>query len=387
MNHQEHLPFDAGFVSGLQVYWGRLKTFIWVLAGSTAIFTPIFVAVSQHDLRLLMFIGLIVLVTLWRVRTTGQSLERSGTIVVLDLPAHPLDDGKQTNGRNETNVVELGPRTTDSIDGGKRTSDWNQSYNDSFEPVVVGSALRYPARDSFDIEPSSRLTINRPWVRANFGLLPEFEKSPASYVTSAVVNLTILALIISAGMTSRQVVEEHHYEQTILIFPTTPPPPLRRPALPSIVPPNLSNFGTGSIVVATGIPGRARTVKKTDSYIGGEVIVGIDPSTGAPVTLTGVAQVLILSAPELQYTSEARALSVEGDVVLEVIFTATGQVLVQRVIHRLGHGLDEEAIRGTEQIRFRPATRNGRTVDVKATITIGFRLSQIRSGKPSDGQR
>ena len=68
----------------------------------------------------------------------------------------------------------------------------------------------------------------------------------------------------------------------------------------------------------------------------------------------------VLSKPPVQYTSEARQLKVEGDVILRVTLRASGQVEVQGVVHGLGHGLDEEARRVAQQIRFRPATRNGR---------------------------
>jgi len=66
------------------------------------------------------------------------------------------------------------------------------------------------------------------------------------------------------------------------------------------------------------------------------------------------------SKPPVQYTAEARELKVQGDVVLRVTFTSSGQVVVQSVLHGLGHGLDEEARRVAQQIRFRPATRDGR---------------------------
>jgi TonB family protein len=37
--------------------------------------------------------------------------------------------------------------------------------------------------------------------------------------------------------------------------------------------------------------------------------------------------------------------------------------------------LDDEARRVAEQIRFRPATRNGQAVDKSTTITITFQLA------------
>jgi TonB family protein len=83
----------------------------------------------------------------------------------------------------------------------------------------------------------------------------------------------------------------------------------------------------------------------------------------------------VLSKPPVQYTSEARQLRVQGDVVLRVTFLATGQVVVQGVIHGLGHGLDEEARRVAQQIRFRPATQNGKPVDLTTNIVITFQLA------------
>ena len=86
-------------------------------------------------------------------------------------------------------------------------------------------------------------------------------------------------------------------------------------------------------------------------------------------------EVEVLSKPAVRYTSEARELHVQGDVVLSVTFLASGQVVVHSVIRGLGHGLDEEARRVAEQIRFRPATTNGRPVDFTTKITITFQLA------------
>jgi TonB family protein len=83
----------------------------------------------------------------------------------------------------------------------------------------------------------------------------------------------------------------------------------------------------------------------------------------------------VISKPPVQYTAEARQLKIEGDVVLKVTFLASGQVVVQSVVRGLGHGLDEEARRVAQQIRFRPAVRDGKPVDITTTITITFQLA------------
>ena len=109
-------------------------------------------------------------------------------------------------------------------------------------------------------------------------------------------------------------------------------------------------------------------------------------SAGIPAAPTAVAEaprtvgpvptdLVVISKPQPKYTSEAKQLKVQGDVILRVTFAASGQVVVQGIVHSLGHGLDEEARRVAQQIRFRPATRNGQAVDMTTNITITFQLA------------
>ena len=83
----------------------------------------------------------------------------------------------------------------------------------------------------------------------------------------------------------------------------------------------------------------------------------------------------ILSKPTPAYTDEARTLNVEGEVLLEVEFSTTGEIRVLRVVRGLGHGLDESAARAVQGMRFKPAQRNGQPVDIRTTVNIVFRLA------------
>ena len=139
-----------------------------------------------------------------------------------------------------------------------------------------------------------------------------------------------------------------------------------------------SNSGVVGKVASAGIPG-AQGTGNTGSY-GHVASAGIPAATQAAVAPQMVAAPIatnleVLSKPSVQYTSEARQLKVQGDVVLRVTFTASGQVVIQGVVHGLGHGLDEEARRVAQQIRFRPATRNGQAVDMTTNIIITFQLA------------
>ena len=83
----------------------------------------------------------------------------------------------------------------------------------------------------------------------------------------------------------------------------------------------------------------------------------------------------ILDKPRPEYSAEARLLQIEGEVVLEVLFTASGQIRVLRVLRGLGHGLDESATRAAMAIRFRPAMEHGKPMDTVATVRIDFQLA------------
>jgi TonB family protein len=135
-----------------------------------------------------------------------------------------------------------------------------------------------------------------------------------------------------------------------------------------------TGFGSGTAVPPQGGGKRGGTVQS-----GGFA----DQSTAAaeaPKKKTGNdgpadTAVVVLEKPHPEYTAEGRSLKLEGDVVLDVVFLASGHVQVNRVISGLGHGLDESASRAAQQIKFKPALREGQAVDYPARVRIEFRLA------------
>lgn len=340
--------------------------------------------------------------------------------------------------------------------------------------------------------------------RATFGLLPEPERSPASFITSAVVNGLILLLLIWLSLAAKKVIDQHRYEETLLVIPAKKPPPppkVKIPPPPKIEEPKLemkfeapkiempkpepkpelkpiqleakvvvpafkeakpsfilgpqpkaaispaampaqdnkSKFSTKPVhygqefgvtpnpnatrpatvaaignpyggnqgpaiaphgkVGSTGFGGGSRV--GSDSGVVGKVASAAVPGTtyaqvatsgkvasagikSTPTAVLAVPQsnsgpastdLEVISRPTPQYTTEAKQLKVQGDVIVRVTFTASGRVVVQGIVHGLGHGLDEEARRVAQQIRFRPATRNGQAVDMTTNIHITFQLA------------
>jgi TonB family protein len=99
-------------------------------------------------------------------------------------------------------------------------------------------------------------------------------------------------------------------------------------------------------------------------------------ATGANPPQAAVSTpVEITFKPKPAYTDEARRLQIEGEVVIEAVFKAGGQVEVLRIIRGLGHGLNESAVTAARAIRFRPAKQHGQPVDSNATVRMMFELA------------
>lgn len=82
----------------------------------------------------------------------------------------------------------------------------------------------------------------------------------------------------------------------------------------------------------------------------------------------------VIVKPEPQYTEDARKNQITGSVVLRVVFSRSGEVTNIRAINPLPFGLTERAIAAARLIRFRPATKDGRPVNVSMQLEYNFNL-------------
>jgi len=127
-----------------------------------------------------------------------------------------------------------------------------------------------------------------------------------------------------------------------------------------------AGIATGSM--SAGPRGSVQTGGFGDQAAAAQVKKASTPvSRSTPMEITFV--------PKPQYTDEGRAKKVEGDVVLQVLFTASGDIKVIRVVQGLGYGLDEAAEAAAREIRFHPAMQDGQPVDVTANARIKFELA------------
>jgi TonB family protein len=135
-----------------------------------------------------------------------------------------------------------------------------------------------------------------------------------------------------------------------------------------------ADFGNG---IATGGKGDGRSNGQGISTggFGAEQVVHGGPKTLATDTGAATTPVEITYKPNPVYTDEARNLKLEGEVLLEMNFSANGSLHVNRVVRGLGHGLDEAAIAAANKIRFKPAMRGGQPVDSTAIVHVVFQLA------------
>lgn len=81
-----------------------------------------------------------------------------------------------------------------------------------------------------------------------------------------------------------------------------------------------------------------------------------------------------VSAPQPQYTEIARKARIQGVVIVQAIIDKQGAVTNVKVLKGLPMGLSEQAVEAIKKWKFKPATLNGKPVDVYYNLTVNFRL-------------
>lgn len=166
----------------------------------------------------------------------------------------------------------------------------------------------------------------------------------------------------------------------------TPPVELTIPALAMA-------SGTDTVIGAlNGIPDPSSTSQGSGSGGGAGTGrgTGIGPGTGSGLGPgsgggtgggayrpgSGVSTPRVLREVKPQYTPDALRAKIQGEVWLDCVVLATGDVGSCDVVRSLDSvfGLDQEAIKAAKQWRFVPGTRQGLPVPVLVTISMGFTL-------------
>jgi protein TonB len=149
---------------------------------------------------------------------------------------------------------------------------------------------------------------------------------------------------------------------------------------------HMPNLGTSSGAVMPAAPPSNGTGSGggIGSGSGGGVGVGHGPGVGAGSgggigggvykVGGGISAPQAISAPDPDYTEEARKAKKQGTCVLWLIVDAAGRPRDIKVVRGLGLGLDAKALEAVQQWRFQPALKDGKPVDVQISVEVEFHL-------------
>ena len=151
--------------------------------------------------------------------------------------------------------------------------------------------------------------------------------------------------------------------------PNDTPPPETRPTDP---PP-----------VVVGLTLRSTTTAGSFDAPVGNTLAGKTPDKAtdpaavrpSPVPLYELdSQPTVIGEVRIPYPEDARTRGIEGTVVLSVLVDETGRVRQVKILSGPGGGLNEEAAKAVERVRFRPGLRKGQPVAAQITYRYTFLL-------------
>lgn len=134
---------------------------------------------------------------------------------------------------------------------------------------------------------------------------------------------------------------------------------------------------------------RAKVMAQTAAAKPAEVAAGETASgysRGSPLDENAPAQPLriggdvkapvVIKRVEIVYPEAAKKAQFQGIVIIEAVIDRDGNVKTARVLKPLPMGLDEAAITAVKQWKFKPATLNGKPVDVIFNLTVNAKIGK-----------
>jgi len=153
-----------------------------------------------------------------------------------------------------------------------------------------------------------------------------------------------------------------------LKMPTTPMPSVGMPQSPQVAMASQGEGSNGGFGSASG------------GGIGSGIGAGLGPGSGSGYgggvmsVGGGVTAPEVIHQVDPDFTQEARAARLQGEVAIQLIVDTAGNPEDLQVVRHLGMGLDQKALDAVRQYRFRPAMYHGRPVPVRLVVEVNFRL-------------
>ena len=98
------------------------------------------------------------------------------------------------------------------------------------------------------------------------------------------------------------------------------------------------------------------------------------PAPGTERIGNGVSAPIVVSAPEPEFSKEARGKKISGNVMVHLVVDENGLPQNVTVVRGIGYGLDEKAVEAVGQYRFKPAMKEGKPVKVEMNVAVNFQL-------------
>jgi periplasmic protein TonB len=153
-----------------------------------------------------------------------------------------------------------------------------------------------------------------------------------------------------------------------LKMPDSPMPNMGMPQSPQVAMASQGEGSNGGFGSASG------------GGIGSGIGAGLGPGTGGDYgggvmsVGGGVTAPQVIHQVDPDFTEQARAARLQGQVTIQLIVDSNGNPEDMQVVHHLGMGLDQKALEAVQQYRFRPAMYHGRPVPVRLIVEVNFHL-------------
>jgi protein TonB len=280
------------------------------------------------------------------------------------------------------------------------------------EPEVT--EVKTPTRAKITVLPRTELVLGppippRPMFADSvleFGV--QRKRKAFATTTSFIVNLLAIGVMLAIPLAFTEELPKAQL-LTFLVAPPPPPPPPPAAAAPvklvKVIQTDL--LSTGALRTPTRIPQKIQMIKEEEApppiAVGGGVVGGVPggmpggqmggviggivnstsiaavpkftPATPQRIRISqGVTKGLLVHRVEPAYPTLAKSARVQGEVVLNAVIDANGQIQNLQLVS--GHPmLVPAAIAAVRAWRYKPYLLNGQPVEVETTITVIFSLT------------
>lgn len=133
--------------------------------------------------------------------------------------------------------------------------------------------------------------------------------------------------------------------------------------------------------------GEAEARRRAESESAPEAGIDAIEILDGEVAARGIAAPVFYQRLKPEYPPQAASLDIVATVELTAVFGADGKVSDIEVTRWAGFGLDEAAIETVRRLRFKPASRAGREVSVRALVRYNFRRPQPAAEREAEAEK